>query len=160
MEADWTKKVQVWGKDRKIALDKFKKVLRKWKLKMPNAKPLVLDFGRGEFYKTGLIEFWIANEYKEGYCGKFLYVFEGQTCPYHHHNFKHETFLVVKGSVLMKIGNQKKVMGESDLLAMKQGTGHSFTGRGKGALLLEVSKPCKPGDSIFKDERIGRNGII
>jgi hypothetical protein len=44
---------------------------------------------------------------------------------------------------------------------MKQGTGHSFTGRGKnGALLLEASKPCRQGDSIFKDKRIGKNGIV
>jgi len=161
MEADWTKKVQIWGKDRKIALKKFNEILGQWKLRMPPVKPLVLDFGLSEFYKTGLIESWIANEDRGGYCGKFLFVFPGQTCPFHHHNFKHETFFVVKGSVFMKVGNKKRGMKEGDVLKMKQGTGHSFTGQGKnGALLLEASKPCKPRDSIFEDKRIGKNGII
>jgi len=159
--AGWTRRVQVRGKDRKTALDRFKKVLQKWRLKMPATEPLLLDFGLKDFYKTGLIECWIANENREGYCGKFLYVFPGQTCPYHHHNFKHETFFVVKGSVEMKAGSRKRIMKEGDVLVMGQGTGHSFTGRERdGALLLEVSRPCRPGDSIFENRRIGRNGII
>ena len=158
---DWTKEVQIWDEERKKALEYFQKAMKRWDLSAPKVEPLVLDFGLGNFFRWGLIEFWIANEEKEGYCGKFLFVFPWQTCPYHHHNFKHETFYVVKGSIIMRLGKRRIVMWEGDVFSMKQGTGHSFTGRGHpGALLLEVSKPCKPGDSIFNNKRIGKNGSI
>ncbi len=59
---------------------------------MPPHEPLVSDFGLGDFYETGLIEYWVANEIQAGYCGKLLFVFGGQTCPMHWHKRKHETF--------------------------------------------------------------------
>ncbi len=64
---------------------------------MPPGEPLVLDFGLGRFDEIGEIEFWVANEETHGYCGKFLFVADGQTCPYHRHDRKHETFFVLKG---------------------------------------------------------------
>jgi len=63
-----------------------------WGLTMPGAEPLALDFGLGRFDEIGEIEFWVANEETCGYCGKFLFVAGGQTCPYHKHHKKHETF--------------------------------------------------------------------
>ena len=153
------KNYQIWGKKRKQALNKFKNVLKKWEITMPKVKPQVLDLGLGNFYKTGLIEYWIANEDKEGYCGKFLFVFNGQTCPYHKHNYKHETFFILKGKVRMKINGKKIVKKQGTVITMPQGSYHSFTGLGN-ALLLEVSKPCKPNDNIFKNKKIGKNGIL
>ena len=38
-----------------------------------------------EFDRVGLIEFWIANEKEAGYCGKYLFAFDGQQCPAHSH---------------------------------------------------------------------------
>ena len=150
----WTKTFELSGKERKEALEKCCAVLRKWQIKMPKVKPLVLNFGLGDFYKNGLIEFWIANEKKEGYCGKFLFVFNHQTCPFHHHNFKHETFFVLKGKVEMNIDGKKSMMNAGDIKVMPQGNKHSFTGKGS-TLLLEVSKPCISGDSIFRNKKIG-----
>ena len=143
------------GKERKEALKKCYAILKDWKIKMPKVKPLVLDFGLGDFYKNGLIEFWIANEKKESYCGKFLFVFNHQTCPFHHHNFKHETFFVLKGKVEMNIDGKKLLMNAGEIKVMSQKTKHSFTGKGS-ALLLEVSKPCILEDSIFRNKKIGR----
>jgi len=105
------------------------------------------------------VELWIANEEKEGYCGKFLFVFDGQTCPYHHHPFKHETFYVLKGSVLMNVDGKEMVLNEGSVLPMAQGVKHSFTGRGP-ALLLEASKPCVQHDNLFEDKTIGKDGVI
>ena len=59
---------------RSRALARFRKQLAKWHLKMPRVRPLVIDFGLRDFDKIGLIEFWVANEEKAGYCGKFLFV--------------------------------------------------------------------------------------
>lgn len=159
VECDWTEKFELQGEERKRALKIFLRTLKGWDIKMPPAKPLVLDFGLGKFPEVGLIEFWVANEEKEGYCGKFLFVFDGQQCPSHRHNIKHETFFVVKGSVTMKIDGKNITRNAGDILVIPTGVRHSFTGRGD-ALLLEVSAPCRPGDSFFDNKGIGRKGII
>lgn len=153
------KDAQIWGKIRDDALSRFNEVMKKWGLTMPPVEPQLLDFGLGDFYKTGLVEYWVANEEKEGYCGKFLFVFDGQTCPYHHHDLKHETFFVLKGRVKMKVGQAEVVKSEGDVLVMPPGIDHLFTGQGE-ALLLEFSKPCKPNDNIFENKQIGENGIL
>lgn len=157
--AKWTNDFEIRSGQRTKILEKFNDILKRWKLKMPRGKPLVIDFGLGNFYEMGLIEFWVANEKKEGYCGKFLFVFDGQTCPYHHHNYKHETFFVVKGKAKMKVDGKYIVKKEGGLLMMPKRVKHSFTGIGH-SLLLEVSKPCIPGDSIFQEKRIGKEGVI
>ena len=153
------REVQVWGKERRAALFAFKRHVAEWGLVMPDVKPLVLDFGLGEFDKTGLIELWVANETDAGYCGKFLFVFDRQECPYHHHLMKHETFFVMKGAVVMKVKGRNRVLEQGDLLTMPPGTKHSFRGRGP-ALLLEVSQPSVRGDNFFRNKRIGREGVI
>ena len=153
------KDYQIWGEEREKALRKSKEIIENWGIRMPEVEPQVLDLGLDDFYKIGLIEFWIANEEKEGYCGKFLFVFNRQTCPYHHHNFKHETFFILKGKVEMIIDGKEMVKEQGDVLAMNQKIDHSFTGIGH-ALLLEVSKPCQPNDNIFENNGIGENGIL
>jgi len=131
--------------------------LKAWGVAMPNVAPLVLDFGLGDFEHTGSIEFWIANEPAAGYCGKYMFVFDGQTCPTHHHKTKHETFFIVKGSVRITQGDREIELGEGDVLAIEPGQGHSFTGRGP-ALLLELSMPCEIDDNYFEDKHIPIGG--
>jgi len=153
------KSYQIKGKARQKALKEFKNQLKKWGLLMPGVEPQVLDFGTGKFYETGLIEYWICNEDKEGYCGKFLFVFDGQTCPYHFHKSKHETFFVLKGRVNMKVNGKLRLREQGETIRMMRNVSHSFTGKGP-ALLLEVSKPCKPGDNYMKDRTIGEYGRL
>jgi quercetin dioxygenase-like cupin family protein len=130
-----------------------------WGLTLPAVEPLVIRFGLDEFGKTGEIEHWIANETGAGYCGKFLFVFDGQTCPYHRHEVKHETFFVLKGRVRMIVDGAERTMAEGDTLVMPPGVRHAFTGLGS-ALLLEVSMPSTLNDNFFEDRRIGRGGVI
>lgn len=141
------------GPLRAAALAAFREQIRAWNVALPPVEPLVLDFGLGAFAKTGLIEYWIANEAKAGYCGKYLFVFDGQTCPQHRHVKKHETFFIVKGRVRMTFGPRVFEMGEGDVLPVTPGDGHSFTGIGP-ALLLELSTPCEIADNDFADARI------
>jgi len=151
--------VEIQGPERKAALERVGKQIAQWGLTMPAVEPLPLHFGINDFTTTGETEFWIANETDHGYCGKFLFVFDGQTCPYHYHKVKHETFFVVKGSIRMKVGQEERVMREGDLLAMPPGVGHSFTGLGP-ALILEASMPSIRQDNFFEDKRIGEDGVI
>lgn len=145
------------GPPARKALARFHAQLKAWELAMPPVTPLVLDFGLGDFAKTGLIEYWIANEGKAGYCGKFLFVFDGQTCPAHRHRVKHETFFIVRGKVRMASGRRSWLMKPGDVFPVPRGTGHRFTGAGP-ALLLEVSTPCELDDNYFDNPAIPIGG--
>jgi quercetin dioxygenase-like cupin family protein len=150
---------QLVGEERQHALARCLETIRGWGLTMPAGAPLVLDFGLGRFDEIGEIEFWVANEEEAGYCGKFLFVADGQTCPYHRHDIKHETFFVMKGAVRMVIDGEAQILSEGDLLVMPPGQRHSFTGVGP-ALLLEVSMPSRRNDNFFADQGIGEDGVI
>jgi mannose-6-phosphate isomerase-like protein (cupin superfamily) len=151
--------VELQGPEREEALAAIQQQLTAWGLTMPPVTPLPLHFGLNQFREIGETEFWIANDPALGYCGKFLFVFDGQTCPFHHHRVKHETFFIVKGALRMKTDGGERLMREGDLLAMLPGVGHSFTGVGP-ALVLEVSMPSTEGDNFFEDRAIGDNGVI
>ncbi len=145
------------GPKAKEALKKFYKQMELWSIALPPAKPLILDFGLGDFEHTGLIECWIANEMEAGYCGKYLFVFDGQTCPLHKHKSKHETFFVVKGRVSMKFDGGCKEMVAGDVLPVPRDKIHSFKGIGS-ALLLELSTPCEIDDNYFDNVSIPIGG--
>jgi mannose-6-phosphate isomerase-like protein (cupin superfamily) len=151
--------VEVQGPERAEVVAAIQKQLMEWSITMPPVEPLPLHFGLNQFKEIGETEFWVANESQHGYCGKFLFVFDRQTCPYHHHRMKHETFFIVKGALRMKVGEEERIMREGDLLAMPPGVGHSFTGLGP-ALVLEVSMPSILQDNFFTDKRIGKDGVI
>ena len=145
------------GAPRAAALAACTRQLRAWDVAMPAVEPLVLDFGLGEFAKTGLIEYWIANEAAAGYCGKYLFLFDGQTCPRHHHLRKVETFFIVKGAVRMTCAGQSFDMQPGATRLVACGKPHEFTGLGP-ALVLEISQPCVIADNFFADPRIPIGG--
>lgn len=151
--------LELHGEEREQAVAAMTSQIAAWGLTMPPVPPLVNHFGLHRFYEVGLSEYWVANETEAGYCGKFLFVFDGQTCPYHHHQIKHETFFVVKGAVRMIVDGESREMQEGDLLVMPPGVKHSFTGLGP-ALLLEVSMPSVLQDNFFADRQIGDKGVI
>ncbi|MFH1920734.1 MAG: cupin domain-containing protein [Planctomycetota bacterium] len=149
--------VSLKGPEAAEALSVFRRQMESWGLVMPPAEPLVFDFGLGNFDHTGHIECWIANEVEAGYCGKFIFVVDGQTCPTHHHREKHETFFLVKGRVRMVYDGTEREMAEGDVLPVDPGKDHCFTGMGP-ALLLEVSKPCLIDDNYFENPAIPIGG--
>ncbi len=131
--------------------------ITRWGLSMPDVEPLVFDFGLGDFERVGEIEFWIANEVEAGYCGKFLFVFDGQRCPVHFHKLKLETFYLVKGALSVKYGNETVELAEGDVLRVETCVRHGFVGIGP-ALLLEVSRPSIIEDNYFDDPSIPIGG--
>lgn len=156
-ELDKGLEIAVSGTERDAVLARFQAQLEQWGAAMPPAEPLVLDFGLGRFESIGLVECWIANEREAGYCGKYLFVFDGQTCPMHHHRGKHETFFVVEGRVRMECDGEARVMEKGEVLPVPPGRKHSFTGLGP-ALLLEISQPCVIDDNYFADRDIPIGG--
>lgn len=138
-------------------LKAFYELMAKWQIAMPDEKPLVSDFCLDDFRHVGLIEVWIANEMEAGYCGKYLFVDDGQLCPSHCHKQKLETFFIVKGDVEMTYDGETFVMHPGDRKLVERGHYHSFTGKGP-ALILEVSMPCTDDDDFFEDKRIPVGG--
>jgi D-lyxose ketol-isomerase len=134
-------------------LARCRETLAAWSVALPPAPPLVSDFGLGEFAKTGLIEFWIANEEAAGYCAKYLFVFDGQSCPMHAHGRKHETFFLVRGRVRLTHRGGAVTLEPGAVVPVAPGEVHGFTGLGP-ALLLEASTPCRVADNRFEDPRI------
>jgi D-lyxose ketol-isomerase len=157
---DWTLEFELQGEARAEALARAAETLAGWNLTMPPAEPLALHFGLNDFARIGEIEYWIVNDEENHYCGKFLFLFEGQRCPLHFHRIKDETFFIVRGTVAMEKDGHAVELREGAVLKMAPGVSHTFAAQGGPALVLEVSLPSIPGDNIFEDRRIGNDGVL
>lgn len=149
--------ISISGAEAEDAVAAMLRQVNEWGLSMPPVEPLVLDFGLHDFARIGLIEYWIANETQPGYCGKYLFVTDGQTCPMHWHRQKHETFFITKGRVRMTLDGVEREMSEGQVLPVEPGKPHNFTGIGP-ALLLELSMPCEIEDNYFENHNIPIGG--
>ena len=143
------------GEERVKTLKQIDEVVTSWGLKLPDVSPDPLHFGYNDFANIGETEFNINNNVEEGYCGKFMFMFAGQTCPMHHHRIKHETFFMVKGKVEMELSGKKIIMNQGDTLIVNQNAKHCFTAL-EDSLILESSKPDLVDDSIFNDSKINK----
>ena len=150
--------LELVGKGKEEAVSKCKKIVESWGLTLPDVYACPFHFGFKDFYKTGLIEFDINNNIKEGYCGKLIFIFKDQICPMHHHKIKHETFYIIKGKIKMEAAEKTVIMKQGDLFIMDQNIKHRFTGI-EDSLVLECSKPDILEDSIFDDENINKSII-
>jgi len=147
--------ISLQGKDREAALKKIHQTVASWGLRLPEVEPDPLHFGYNDFYHIGETEFNINNNVEQGYCGKFMFMFAGQTCPMHFHRKKHETFFIVKGKVDMELAGKKYVLNQGDRLIVDQFAKHQFTAL-EDSLILESSKPDLVDDSIFDDQKINK----
>lgn len=159
-QAEWLLDFELQGAAREEALAKAARIIEGWGLVMPPGEPLTPHFGVHDFYNVGEIEYWVVNDRVNNYCGKFLFMFEDQRCPLHHHNMKDETFFIVRGDVSMTAGDKTWVMRPGDTFKMAPGVDHTFAAVGGPALVLEVSLPSIEHDNVFADPRIGNDGII
>ena len=149
--------ISLHGKTANEWVGKAREQVAAWGLELPEVEPLVIDFGLGEFSRIGEIEFWIANEVDAGYCGKFLFLFAGQTCPKHYHKNKLETFFVTRGTLRMSYGSRRTTLPQGGVLRMETGVYHEFTAV-EPSLILEVSKPSIISDNYFENADIPIGG--
>ena len=148
-----TGNLELTGDEKEEVLQECCRNFAAWGLTVPDVPACPFHFGLNDFYHVGEIEFDINNSIEEGYCGKFIFIFQGQTCPMHYHRVKHETFYLVKGRVEMEAAGETIIMKQGDIKVMPQNTKHRFTGL-ENSLILECSKPDIISDSIFDDKRI------
>jgi mannose-6-phosphate isomerase-like protein (cupin superfamily) len=154
-ESEIISMLSIQGKERKSIIEKINSVVVSWGLKLPDVQADVLHFGYNNFSLTGETEFNINNNVEHGYCGKFMFLFSGQTCPMHHHRIKHETFFIVKGKVNMELSARTYILKQGDTLIVNQLAKHKFTAL-EDSLILESSRPDMVDDSIFEDQMINK----
>ena len=81
-------------------------------------------------------EIWMANN--ELYCGKKLILKKGKRVSLHKHRNKDETFYIENGRLLMELGGKTFVMAKGDVVRIKPGVLHRYTGL-QDSLIIEVS---------------------
>ena len=84
-------------------------------------------------------ELRLVNE--EEYCGKLLVLTEHKASSYHKHKKKKETFVVLCGSVLVRINGVRSTLVSGDQVTLEPGDQHSFNLAAgyPRACILEVS---------------------
>ena len=152
-EVEILARLSLQSEERAEMLKKIHQTVASWGLKLPDVEPDPLHFGFNDFKEIGETEFNINNNVEQGYCGKFMFMFTGQTCPMHHHRIKHETFFIVKGRVEMTLAGKVYLLNQGDRLIVNQREKHMFTAL-EDCLILESSKPDLVDDSIFDDQKI------
>ena len=98
-------------------------------------------------------EIWIVNCSK--YCAKYLVIDKGAHSSYHYHKKKEETFLIVKGCVLLYVDNKSILMERlSHTVTIKPGTPHAFQAL-CNSTILEVSTHHSEDDVVRLSESEG-----
>jgi quercetin dioxygenase-like cupin family protein len=141
------------GELKTIAENRFRDKMTEWGIPLSKAPILVWDFGLRDFYRYGLAENWIANDTDAGYCGKYLFIMEGQTCPRHRHKLKRETFFILRGQVHLWYDGQDITMNPGDTITIERWKDHDFSGL-EDSLILEISEPTLVDDNYFTTEGI------
>lgn len=91
------------------------------------------------------------------YCGKILTIFGGFISSYHCHKKKTETFYVLKGEVILDLGDKSRenikryYLQEGTSITINPGQYHFFTSRNE-AKFLEISTHHKDSDSYRETE--------
>lgn len=104
-------------------------------------------------------EEWLTNN--ELYCAKYLIMRKGTMSSLHYHKIKDETFIIIKGQVLLEVGGplqlgldklypKKKniVLRVGDAFRLEPRTVHRFRSMSQNAVILEVSTHHDDEDSI------------
>ena len=92
-------------------------------------------------------EVWIVNR---DYCGKKLILNKGFRCSMHHHKNKDETFYILKGKVLLELGENKQIMLPGESMLVEPHQKHRFTGL-EDSEIMEFSTHHEDEDS-YREE--------
>jgi N-acetylneuraminate synthase len=135
-----------------------RQMLRSAGISLPNDVDIeIADFGLGKYREIGLGCVVKVNEPE--YCSKWLTLLPGQTCPWHHHKLKKETFIIHKGLVELTTDSGTFILRPGDQYTLKQGTRHTFTSK-DGAVIEEISTHDDNADNYFSDPKIIRDTVI
>lgn len=90
------------------------------------------------------------------YCCKLLHIYSNKSCSFHLHMEKHETLLVVKGTLFVDTTHNKSkntyLVSEGEAFVVAPGFLHSLRAQEEAVTLVEASTPSYDTDSIRLSE--------
>jgi len=98
-------------------------------------------------------EIWMANNEKENYCGKILYIKFGHSTSMHLHKNKHETFYILEGSldieIICTVTTEKytKTINEGEVFVLDRLIPHRLVPSGGDVKFVEISTFHEDSDS-------------
>lgn len=107
-------------------------------------------YGLENFDQYGMVIITIIN--KE-YCKKFLFMFPGQSHPEQYHKIKHETFLILKGSIKLVLNNETCMYNKGELISIPPNKNHQFSSV-SFTVIEELSTKSLSSDSYYIDDKI------
>ena len=117
------------------------------RMKILNVKEVKKEWGK---------EIWIANT--ELYCGKKLILEKGKRVSLHKHKNKDETFYVDKGKILMELGDDIKVLEPGDVVRIKPGVLHRYTGL-NDSIIIEISTHHEDSDTYRQEGQLSGDAL-
>ena len=98
-------------------------------------------------------EIWMANNEKENYCGKILYIKSGHSTSMHFHQKKHETFYILEGALDIEIidtittDKYVKTINEGEVFVLDRLIPHRLVPKGGDVKFVEISTFHEDSDS-------------
>ncbi|MAH46885.1 hypothetical protein CMI37_13730 [Candidatus Pacearchaeota archaeon] len=98
-------------------------------------------------------EIWMANNKKENYCGKILYIKKGHSTSMHFHANKHETFYMLEGKLeidildTQNIKKHTKILQEGDVFVLDRLVPHMLKASKSDVKFVEISTYHEEEDS-------------
>lgn len=110
-------------------------------------------YGIDNFYETGLTMITVVNR---EYCKKLLILLPGQKHPEQYHKKKEETFIVLYGSLQLRLNGIVQTLTKGNLVTIKPKIRHEFCTK-DGCVIEEVSSTHYVHDSYYTDQMISKN---
>ena len=97
-------------------------------------------------------EIWIENT--NYYCGKLLVLMNQTKGSLHYHKIKRETFIVLQGTIQLRVGDSTLVLEKYDKVFVDKGTLHQFQAISATAVIQEISTHHEDSDSYKIEEGV------
>ncbi len=116
----------------------------------------MVPFNTKRVKKAWGYEIWLANNKKESYCGKILFIEDGHNTSMHYHVNKHETFYVLEGTLRVDMLRDKNkpdahpftmTVKQGESMEMEREQAHSLIASNGDLTLLEISTFHEDSDS-------------
>jgi len=138
------------------AVKAVRALLRAANVILPGRSELEIShhYGIEQFDRFGLTMITIVNR---EYCKKILVMLGGQTHPEQYHRQKEETFVVLHGTMTLKLDGAAQTVKPGDVVTVERDVRHEFHTE-TGVVFEEISSTHIKEDSFYTDPAIATNG--
>lgn len=136
----------------KTSLIQAKSMIKTQNVSIPKGSGIELShhYGVMRFREFGAI---IINIINFIYCKKLVIVLPRQKHPYHFHEIKQETFIIVFGDLLLEVEGTEHNLVKGDKFTIEKEKWHKFQSS-RGCIFEEISTTSLDNDSFYQDEKI------